>query len=379
MGAQRKLSVGCLEPFQHPGGEPEASSSPRLRQSPSPGPVLHLGPLFPRPAGDTTTPPPPPPPRPAPRALRTGARISPGQPAAVAAPSSPAAAAAAGQPGPGSSPPRTPRLHGGTCGRVPPPEGPELLLGKGREGGKQSEARSYLQRRHPTAPAIASGAGGRRSSCFSLPWTENYRSPGEVGRGRGGSQASPATPTAAPRSYLQSALKGPIPPPPWQPQANSSLRLLLGTARPVARERGPSLRSCCNVGKGQKAGEDPTSAINGGGGEEWSLTPGAIFLNPLPGSGRDCGRSRPGSESPVGLVGVREHLGLCKYKLSKAEKPTAFFFFFFFFLVTKEREAKSGVYSTIQLERERNPTIEKAHLKGTVCFLRNQRLISNSH
>lgn len=56
MGAQRKLSVGCLEPFQHPGGEPEASSSPRLRQSPSPGPVLHLGPLFPRPAGDTTTP-----------------------------------------------------------------------------------------------------------------------------------------------------------------------------------------------------------------------------------------------------------------------------------------------------------------------------------
>lgn len=56
-----------------------------------------------------------------------------------------------------------------------------------------------------------------------------------------------------------------------------------------------------------------------------------------------------------------------------------FFFFFFFVLVTKEREAKLGVYSTIQLERERNPTLEKAHLKGTVCFLHNQRLISNSH
>lgn len=58
--------------------------------------------------------------------------------------------------------------------------------------------------------------------------------------------------------------------------------------------------------------------------------PGAIFLNSLPGSGRDWGRSRPGSESPVGLVGVREHLRSCKYKLSKAEKPTAFFFLLLF-------------------------------------------------
>lgn len=108
--------------------------------------------------------------------------------------------------------------------------------------------------------------------------------------------------------------------------------------------------------------------------------PGAIFLNSLPGSGRGWGRSRPGSESPVCLVGVGEHLGSCKCKLSKAEKPTSFFFSSSSsFLVTKEREAKSGVYSTIQLERERNPTIEKAHLKGTVCLLRNQRLISNSH